>query len=413
MGLDEMRRSRMLDLVFRDLGMTIARLWVPSAESETLSGMKSKFYSGYVDNGFLGELRIRGVTTFLLAPARGESAPTESMMDYVARIAQFIQDVKEERGVAIQVTGIANEPAGFSPAQLAEAVRELRRELDQRGLSNVGIIAPECASTDACMSRAVDAMKQDSETWNSIQGIASHTYNMGANRAMVDRVIGTGKEYWITEVGRGTPSNGRDEQPGNAPEASVLAARFLNDMNHMVTHWVWFIGVGAWDPHFHKDSGQVLVRPDNTSGGLKIHTKYYYFKQLLSTFDQGSVFRSSSSSLFGTMEWGYGQKPGLVAAAAKNPDGSWGVAVTNITGVENSRVAWYHPAATYKVTIELPIAERLRFGVVRSNATELLVPGTDLWTNDGAITVVLRPNELITARSRSMQPVSSVHDQTP
>lgn len=389
----------MLDLVYRDLGLNMLRVWVGSGEDTSPAQMKKEFYANYVDNGMLREIANRGVSALLLAPKRGETKPTETMRDYAIRLAEFIRGIRDERSVVISVTGIANEPAGFTPAQLAEAARWLRIELDSRDLREVGIIGPEWASADKYLDAVVDAMKADAGTWAGLRGIASHSYNMGARPAAASRIIGTGKEYWQTEAGKHTLRRGNDEQPGNSAEAATVAARFLNDMNHMVTHWFWAIGVHIHDPHPFGDAGQELVRPDNRSGGLKISTKYYYLKQLLATFEKGAVFREAASSLEQGMVWTYGRKPAIVAAAAQNPDGTWAIGVTNTSGIVSMPISSYHSDATYRVTIRMPEAANGRFAVMRSNATLQIAREADVAMVDGEVAVVVRPQELVTIRS--------------
>jgi len=403
MGFDPVRRDQMLDMVYRDLGVDVLRLWLPYSETASLEALKTNFYAGYLDNGMLAAIQSRGPKTLLLAPARGETAPSETMQSYATRVAQFISDVFAERGVKIAVTGIANEPAGFTPQQLADAARLLRSELDSRGLQDVGIVGPEWASADSHLLRALDAMKADAQAWAALRGIASHSYNMGATKAVVSRIADTDKEYWQTEAGKQTLVRGTDEQPGNDSEAATVAARFLSDMNHLVTHWFWFIGVNVYDPHPFGDAGQELVRPDNSTGLLKVSTKYHYLKQLVGqTFDRGAVFRSATSLSEGDMVWTYGQKPSITAAVAQNPDGTWAIGIANTTGVEsNSSLSRYYAPATYKVVIKLPERTNGTFTVLRSSATRSLAREPNLVAQDGELTAIVGARELVTLRATS------------
>jgi hypothetical protein len=399
----------LLHRVYIDLGMNWVRLWVHSDAQIDVGMMKSQFYAGYLNNGYLDALKSSGVKHILLAPARGELPPTEPMQIYAHKLAQFIREIYGERGVRIDVTGVANEPAGFSAEQIKDAVKYLRMELNSTGLADVGIIAPECASPDACASMAITAMEADSMTWQGLQGVATHSYNMGANQLVENLIAGTGKEYWMTEAGRGLmrplDSNGNpiitDEQPGDTAEASTTAARFLNDMNHSVTHWLWFIGIGAYDEHPNEDSGQVLARPNDLTGGIKYNTKYYYLKQLRATFDIGTVFRGSISTQEKDMNWGYGQKPAITVAMAQNPDGTWGIGVVNTTGIANSTIAQFFPASNYTVTIKVPTrAVGLNFQSFRSNASGYVQDRIVTMDRAGNLSVDVAPHELVTLRSR-------------
>ena len=116
-------RSEMFDRVFGDLHMNVLRLWAGADTNCTVAQVKATFYRTYADTGVIADAQKRGVTTLLLAPARSEKPPSEPMPEYARKLAEFIQGVKSERGIRINVTGIANEPSGFKPDQMAEAVR--------------------------------------------------------------------------------------------------------------------------------------------------------------------------------------------------------------------------------------------------------------------------------------------------
>lgn len=386
--------------VYRELGMNWLRMWVATGPDQDVAAMKALFYKGYIDNGYLDILLAAGVENLLLAPARGETPPVESMQVYAQKLAQFVYEIRQERGIKIDVTGVANEPAGFSAMQLTEATRYLRQELNARGLSDVGIISPECASPDACATRAISAIKADTTTWPGMRGVATHSYNMGANATVENLILDTKKEYWITEAGRALPRL-VDEQPGDMPEAASTAARFLNDMNHSVTHWFWFIGIGHIDKHPAKDSGQVLARPDDAMGGIKLNTKFHYLKQLRSTFDLGASFYPTSSVQEGRMNWGYGQKPAITAAVAKNADGSWGIGIVNTTGTPDSRIAKFHPISAYLVELTLPAeATGHSYQVYRSLPGGIFKWKVLVAPQDGVMQLLVQPQELITLRSQ-------------
>jgi len=75
-------RAEMFDRVFGDLRMNVLRLWAEAGDDRTAAQMRADFYRSYVDSGVIADAQKRGVTTLLLAPARGESAPTEPIPDY-------------------------------------------------------------------------------------------------------------------------------------------------------------------------------------------------------------------------------------------------------------------------------------------------------------------------------------------
>ncbi|MCB1959204.1 MAG: hypothetical protein KDE68_01555 [Rhodocyclaceae bacterium] len=403
------RVSRLAGAVYSELGMNMVRLWVHAGADLDVGRMKRRFKASYLNNGYLALLQRAGAKAVLLAPARGEGAPDESMQEYATKLATFIRDIQDEHGLHIHATGVANEPAGFSAIQLRDAVRLLREALDMRGLHDVAIIAPECASPDACATRAISEMKRMPSAWRALSGVATHSYNMGANSRVEALVLGTGKDYWMTEAGRALPrprdGAGRailvEEEPGETAEAATTAARFLNDMNHSVTHWFWFIGIGAFDQHPAKDSAQVLARPDDATGGIKYNTKYHYLWQLRRTFELGARFHGTLSDREGRMTWDYGQKPAITVAAAQNPDGSWGVGVANTTGIRSTKITRFHPAATWTVRIILPEAARgQEYAATRSRHFGPRPDGVVMPDPNGVLEVRVGPHELLTLRSQ-------------
>ena len=389
--------SQMEDEVYRDLRFNCLRLWVASNPPATVASMKAEFYDRFVTTGVLSAIQSRGVSTLLLAPAYGNSAPTEAMSDYAGRIAEFILEIKQEKGVQINVTGVANEP-NFTPDQMRDAVKYLRQGLDSRGLSDVTIIAPESANNDGTAQSIITGIKSDSVAWAGLRGIATHSYNMAASTAIASTVSGANKEFWITEAGSDNPELAVDDG-----HAATIGARFLNDMNHMVDHWFWFIGWGSSNNLAGNGDAATLIIYDRKAGSVFHNLKYYYLKQLAWTFDLGAQFRSCTSATEGSMLYTYGQKPAINATAAQNPDGSWSVAVVNDTGVAYTPgITAYYPAASYAVTItinELANAGAMRFQIHRSSASEKNADEGTYVANNGVLTFNIAPKELVTLRS--------------
>ena len=402
--IPEKERIRMTDMVFRDLGFNILRMWLGTGPKETVNTMKAKFYSQY--GNVIGEIRSRdpGLNTLLLAPARGESQPADSMSAYAMKIARFILEVRQERGIRINVTGIANEPLHWSIQQVVDATKYLRKELDDRGLQDVRIISPECASNDGDLNRKLDGLHADTAAWEAMDGIASHSYNMAVTDAQAGRTYG--RDFWMTEA-----SNNGNEGAEDEDMACVAAARFLNDMNHLVTHWVWFVGfANSRDVATDKDNATKLMVYDQARREIFIHLKYYYFKQLLTTFDKGAVFRSVMSSREADMPYTYGQKPAINAAAAINPDGTWAVGIVNGTGVSSqSHITKWYDASNCVLNIkidELKGTASLPFVVFRSSANRHAVISDTILVRDGRFTISLAPRELVTLRS--IKPVNPI-----
>ena len=205
-------------------------------------------------------------------------------------------------------------PAKLSDAQWPGMIKALRRALDVQGLKTVRIIAPESANCGADACAVVDSIKADPEAWRDLKAVAIHSYNNAAREEMARRV--GEKEYWITEAGGITDT---DEGPNDGLQAASVAARFLNDVNRRVMDWQFFIGFEQADPHGNTVR---IIKYDPGPYRLTILQKYYYLRQLAETFDAGAVFRHSRSSLDGEMDYAYGKKP-RVNAAARNSNGTW------------------------------------------------------------------------------------------
>jgi hypothetical protein len=392
-------RAEMFDRVFGDLRMNVLRLWAEAGDDRTAAQMLSDFYRSYVDSGVIADAQKRGVTTLLLAPARGESALTEPIPDYARKLADFIQGLKTERGIRISVTGIANEPGGFNPSQVAEAVRVLRQELDGRGLRDVQIIAPEWASADDAALRCIAAIKADSVAWAALRGIATHSYNMAATPDFAGLIAGTGKHYWMTEAA----DNG-NENDADASLAASISARFLNDLNHGVTHWLYFIGFHASaDVNKDSDNATKLMVYDLKRQRIFRHLKYDWFRQLRAAFPNGSCLYPLKAQPGGDLSYSFGQKPLLTAAAARRLNGGWSLGMVNLSGLgPNTSISQWQPPTILNVTWQTtPLAgqETLTLKLFRSDATHCFVAAGQATVTNGTLTLVLKPRELVTLTS--------------
>lgn len=396
--------GEMFDRVFRDLKMRVLRLWVGSGDPTTVGKMMDDFCRRYVDSGVIAAAQQRGVTTLLLAPDRGTGKATEPMADYARRLAGFIATLKRERGIRIDVTGVANEPDGLTPEEVAEVVRLLRAELDARSLQSVAIIAPESASADAAALRAIAGIKRDPAAWRALRGIATHSYDMAATPDFPATIAGTDKQYWMTEA-----SDNGNEGTDDAKRAATIAARFLNDLNNGVTHWIYFIGFDASDDVAEdSDNATKLMVYDHKRSRIFTTLKYDWFRQLRAAFPDGSLIYPLTARPGGALVYTYGQKPMLNAAAARLPDGSWSLGIVNLSGVEatpeETRLyeTRFHPASELHLTIgvePLAAAGPLSFRVFRSSATRRFVSAGTVVMRQGELELVLPPRELVTLRS--------------
>ncbi|BDI32489.1 hypothetical protein CCAX7_45400 [Capsulimonas corticalis] len=417
-SLTPAQKTLLARLVWRDAKFNTLRMWFDPTEYAPAPGKRdiSKFTRNFIDSGIVREAKAAGCKTLLLVPTEapaymGDSKTgllkEEEYGNYGALLADFILQMKVERGVVIQATGLLNElndrKFRIPPEKVPAAVKALRRALDARGLTNVKIVAPENANVDGVLYQAFDALTADPEAWRGLYAFASHSYNNSTTNEIAEKIAGAGgKEYWMTEAS----ANG-SEEIGDTQAAASAASRVLNDLNHRVTRWIWFLGYEPADPN---DDQTRLIRYHARPFQYDLLEPYYYLKQLAATFDVGSVCRRATSSLDGDMAYTSGKKPRITAAAAKNPDGSWSIGISNDTSpnfkdeddekdfrLHNSGYA----ARTFQVTVsvaELAGMGNKTFSLHRSSKTNNL-PSETVIMHDGQVTVSVAPLQLVTLRS--------------
>jgi O-glycosyl hydrolase len=427
MRLAPERRAELNDLVWREARFNTMRIWFHLRDYAPAPGQRH-FKAAFpdADATLVRDAQAAGVSHLVLGPSavpnylmervprKGPDGNGQAVEPYLkpdqfdehaAIIAAFIRDLWEQDHIAVEATGVQNEPNDpndcvFTPEDVVRAVKLLRAALDSRGLQQVKIIAPESVGCNAPALAQVDALKADEAAWKALGGIASHDYDGGATEQWADALAGGGKDYWMTEFCLGGP-----EEPGDFFRASAEAAAFLSDMNHRVNYWIHFIGYLSNDPN---DNGTRLIAfyNGNVAGNawLKVFEPYYYLRQLGGTFDAGGVFRQSISSLENEMTWTHDNKPRLVVAAARNPDGSWGIGITDYTSNGFPPHFWYpgKPAQSFAVTVkveELARAGELRFESRRSGPQFKNSREEPVTMRDGQLTVTINPLELVTLRS--------------
>lgn len=402
----------MARLLWHDARLRSVRLWIHPGEEPV-----SYYVDGYVGTHKLPDAIAAGATDLILAPDHLPPSMNDghgfiredAIPQYAALLAGFIADFKAQTGILINHCGVLNEPNDRlvkpSDAQWPVLVKALRIALDSRGLQSVGIVAPESANCGADAYAVVDSLHADPAAWKDLEGIATHSYNNAATEDMAGRR--RGKQYWVTEAGGITDA---DEDAGDHLQAASVSSHFLNDVNHGVTHWQFFIGTEYADPAGNTDrilkyDPKTATRPFH----LTVLQKYYSLSQLSGAFDSGAVFRHSLSSLDGEMTYTYGKKPHVSAAVARNPDGSWAIGLSNFTAPQFQDAddpknfpqhnSGFH-AQVYAVAMRVPELAQvpvLRFTVRRSGRAS---PETVIMRR-GVLTVAgIGPLELITLRSQ-------------
>jgi hypothetical protein len=179
-------------------------------------------------------------------------------------------------------------------------------------------------------------------------------------------------------------------------------------MNHRVTHWIHFLGFEIADPN---DDATRIVAYEPKPYRQILFAKYYSYRQLSRAFDVGAVFRACTSSLEGSMTWGFGLKPRMTAAAARNPDGRWSIGLSNYTAERfddeknwgdekwNREQGGHTPAQTFEVTIRIPeLRDKGEITFDAWRASEIVSPPVIM--REGEISIAVAPLELVTLRSR-------------
>lgn len=367
-------RKIMSDMVFKDMNITTLRMWKWHDEN---------FFMRYVNSKVIEFAKQAGVNTLLLAPG-GKNPPTD-MSAYVDDIARIINRLKTEAGFQVNVTGLANEPDTWTSADIANGLVKLRNSLNNSGNQSVKIVAPESSNCDDhWYDILIDVKDKYPTAWKNVDYIASHSYNMAALEKWAQLSFTTNKDYWMTE----SSNNGLDSET-NDNEATSLAGRFLNDMNHGVTNWVYFIAYASDT----EDSMTKFIVYDIPTNKIIVFCKYYYIKQLFTTFRKGATFRKVLANGSDEMNQTYKSKSPYNAAVAQNADGSWSLSVANGTGIQE-----FNPQP-YKFTFDVPeLAKRSnqKFTVLRTNLTKEIVNEGKITMKKGRISIVVYPKEVVT-----------------
>ena len=176
MQLAPERRAKLNDLVWREARFNTMRLWVHLKEYTPALGQR-RFKDAFPDEGatLVRDAQAAGVRHIVLGPyevptyllerlpntvgkdeKEKPGAPhlkSDQFDEHAAIIADFIRDLRDKDHIAIEATGVQNEPndvadCQFTPADMVRSVKLLRAALDSRGLQQVKIIVPETVGCD-------------------------------------------------------------------------------------------------------------------------------------------------------------------------------------------------------------------------------------------------------------------------
>jgi hypothetical protein len=421
-------KNQCVELFWKDLGANVLRVWV--SRGSDANGVAGKC-AGAVSAARAANPSFQ----LLLGPTVGTGAQAwisnpDAHASWIASVAKGLED----KGITVDATGIANEPNDGaiwngneeqSRQQMAACVKALGRELGNRGLDKVKIISPETSNVDHIGYQLTEAVIDDAEALEALDGFSTHSYGMCLTREMRDMVAPHGKEFWVTESGDNGPEGNDDDE-----KATVCASRLLDDINLGATHWVQFIAFSQRDDG---DNATRIIWFDKGSGEVQPLLKFYYFKQILSCIRPGAVMRNATADLwdladrmndemntqgiddvykiwddrFDNMEIQYGIKAPVYAAAGRNTDGTWGLSVTDLTGVCGPLdgdadclpfLINTIPATSFDVTVhveELAGARDVEFNIFRSNrAAQGEAEGT-VTMSGGDVSFSIQPLECV------------------
>lgn len=321
------------------------------------------------------------------------------------------------KGIPFNAAGYLNKPntdesgtLRTDPDVLAQGIVAFRQHLDELGLAHVKICGPDTVEWFPRPSpehakkynyqrgdtmRYFNAIIESPEALDAIDAFSVQTYGMGVTKELQELVRPYNKEFWVTTGAvdsiYGNRAYGGHFDPIVAP---IVAAMCLSDLNHGVTHW------------FHWDIAQLIPYLFDEKA-LIATPRYRYLKSIGLRFDVGAVFRecvSSPARPTADMLWHDEHEPDIVAAAARNPDGSWTVAVVNTTGIHAQHYASrFEPeeATPYNVDVfieELADVPQVAFtpwlsrdfGLYEGKPAEMI---------DGTISLWLRSRNMMILRS--------------
>jgi O-glycosyl hydrolase len=319
---------------------------------------------------------------------------------YAANCAQLMKKLKDKFGLLFDALSLDNNSSGANSSYLASTTNEMvttfREELDTQGLASVKIVAPECGDVSNAAFVLMQPIIDDPIALAGLHAFSTHSYNVCVSKQMMDFVKPYHKEYWQTEAASNGPEGFHDSAAG-----VYGAARILSDINLGANVWLWFLAYMAYDS---LDNQTRMIGYDPINGNFDAFMIFYYMRLFSRTFDVGAQIRlcACDNPNYIYMENGYGLKPPVCACAGVNPDDSWGIALTNYTGVTST---WSGtstcPADNYVVTVdvkELESSPDMQFQVYRCNDGSRNVRLDDVTMSQGKVTVTLHPMDMIALR---------------
>jgi len=301
---------------------------------------------------------------------------------------------------------------------LPEGLKMLRAELDKQGLQAIPIVAPETCEwspyrekggghdykdknpdkptngfVDGDNMRYMRSIADDPEALKALGIFSTQTYGQGVTLEEQAIAARHRKPYWVTMCWL----NAKDRDPCFGP---ATAGAILSDLNHGVSVWFYWMQGYFWN---------LWKKNMKSAEDIELFPNYFFATAITESFQIGAVFRRSSLNPpqpTPDMHFNFERPHTIMSATARNPDGTWSVAILNLSGAFIQMGACkFDEAAGKTLTVavnieELKGAKPLVFKTrsVRGAAKEI-TPGQDVQMKQGACAVNVAPLEMIVMKS--------------
>jgi O-glycosyl hydrolase len=225
--------------------------------------------------------------------------------DFAAYLSDVVKHFKDDWGISFRTVEPLNEPNAdwwnanggqegchVGRAQQGQVILALRSALDENGLSDVMVAAPDESGID----ETIDTFNSYSAgVKEAVFQINTHIYGGSRRTALRDVAKAAGKNLWSSEVdGSGAPApfdqwthNHDDIEPG-----IDIANRVIMDINDMgVNGWVFWQAVESEQAQIslNKNWGMLHADFENGTEQYWMTKKYYAMKQFTRAVRPGSV----------------------------------------------------------------------------------------------------------------------------
>jgi hypothetical protein len=428
---NEENRRALARTLWKEGHFNCLRLWDQrSWRGQTDSVPIARDMQAYVESHIIGDALDNGVNFVVL-----ETNGCGAVQSHTGYYANKVRDLKAN-GIMINGIGFRNKPnttgssgrCRWSPAEVVEGVKLLRKKLDSLGCADVKIVAPETVEwfprpSDSHAEKYnyepgddslyLSALVKDPEAIRSIAAFGTQTYGKGITAWMQDLARPFNKGYWVTicaldpqVIGVDTvPAPGDSMNKSKGPDlnyldsliAPVTAAQCLSDLNHGMTRWFGW----AWSNYIDIDDSQ----------SIRVKPRYYFMQTVAGGFDPGALMRRCvrrPASPGADMHFNAGQEPSVVVAAGRNPDSTVCIALVNLRGVHAQHYASvYDPATAASCTVAVVVDEvsgkdSVPFVVKRCHGTKLEVKDEGVvMMRKKSLRIILNPLDLVVLRSAS------------